>query len=189
MARLEAIFDATGAVLAAGGIEALSITAVASEVGIPAASVYDYVADSRSLLAAYVTHSYEMAAEALAGILVPTDTLDQAVEQIRTIFKLFLDLFRRNDGFRIAVTASQADDTLANISFADSKRNAAALEAMLTPFVDRSRHNELADRCLFAVHLSGPAVRMLLLIDEADAERMIETYISVFTDNITNDRR
>lgn len=43
----------------------------------------------------------------------------------------------------------------------------------------------MADRCLLAVHLSGAAARMLLMIDEADTQRMIDTDINVFTPSIT----
>ncbi len=185
VARLDAIYDATGKVLAEGGIEALSITAVASEVGIPAASIYDYVADARSLLAAYATHRFNESAEALSGVLVPGDSLTESLARVRTILGLYLEQLRSDCGFRLAVAAIQADDQLVDISFQDSLRNAEQLQQMFEPFVEADRAQELADRCLLAVHLSGAAARLLLMLDEADTQRMIETYIDVFTANFT----
>ncbi len=185
-ARLEAIFDATGRVLADGGVDALSITAVATEAGIPPASVYDYVADSRSLLAAFVTHRFNSSNQLMAAALVPTATREDAMDNVRAVFGLYFELLRTDRGFRLAIAASQADDRLATISFADSQRNAGHLERMLRPFYPADEWGVLADRCLLAVHLSGAAARMMLMIDDADVERMIETYINVFTAPISH---
>ncbi|MEZ5228858.1 MAG: ABC transporter permease subunit [Acidimicrobiales bacterium] len=133
--RLHRIYDATGRVLADGGIEALSITAVATEAGIRPASVYDYVADSRALLAAFVTQRFDDSGHEMAEVLVPAATLDEALANVRKVFRVYFDLMRRDRGFRIAIAASQADDELVRISFEDSQRNAGHLRAMLVPFL------------------------------------------------------
>ncbi|MEZ5379271.1 MAG: TetR/AcrR family transcriptional regulator [Acidimicrobiales bacterium] len=184
--RLHRIYDATGRVLADGGIEALSITAVATEAGIPPASVYDYVADSRALLAAFVTQRFDDSGHEMAEVLVPAATLDEALANVRKVFRVYFDLMRRDRGFRIAIAASQADDELVRISFEDSQRNAGHLRAMLVPFLGAESEQEVLDRCLLAVHLSGAAARMLLMIDDADIDRLIATYIDVFVANIAS---
>ena len=183
-ARVESILEACGRILEAGSIDGLSITAVAGEAGIPPASIYDYFADARSLLAAFVARCFEQTSEYVAAMLAPASTGTEAIERVNLALISYCDLYRSDIAFRTAISASQADDDLATISFEDSKKNAALLRQMLAPFVDPDRHQELDDRAFIAVSLSGAFARMVRMAGPEEAERLMRTYVDAFISNL-----
>lgn len=183
-ARVEAILDACGRILEAGTIDGLSVTSVANEAKIPAASVYDYFADSRSLLAAFTSRCIEQNADAIAGALTPANSAEDAVANVRTALRRYCDLICNDTAFRTAVSASHADDQLAPISFENSKKNAALVHHVLSPYVAPDRQQELRDRVLIGVHLSGAFARTLRMTEPQDADRLIETYINALVANV-----
>lgn len=181
---MEAILDACGRVLDAGTTDALSITSVAAEADIPAASVYDYFLDSRALLAAYVARCFEQNSEALGAFFAPAESAADALENVRLVLVAYCELYATNTAFRTAIAASQADDELLSISVEDSKRNARLLQEMLRPFTKPEQAQVLSDRSLIAVHMSGAFARLIRVSPPHEAERLIQTYIDAFVADI-----
>ncbi len=71
-----AVRDATVALLAEGGAEALSLREAARRVGVSHRAVYRHFEDKRALLAAVATQGYEMLADEMRAAVAAADTSD-----------------------------------------------------------------------------------------------------------------
>ncbi len=181
VARLDAILDATGRVLETASVDQLTITAVATEAGVSTASVYDYVADTRALVACFVIRSLDRNFDNLVSGLTPVASIDDLRPTIRYGLSVFIDLYRNSPGLRSALAAMAADPELERINHDDNQRIADAYIALVAPFVRPELHRELADRALLAVNFARPLVSLTMLVPEDRAEELIQTFLLVFS--------
>ncbi len=179
-ARLAAIVDATGAVLERGGMEQLSMAAVAAEAGISPASIYDYFSDTTTMLGYFVSSQLEVHAELLGPFLDRQVEFDQVADVVHTCVRSFVDRLRVVPGLGRAMAAMSTDPRLVAVYVANSRRLGEMFHSFLVPHFPPDRYPDLPERCLLGVHLAGPLARLAIAIDDAEADRLIRTYLTVF---------
>ncbi|MEL7059324.1 MAG: TetR/AcrR family transcriptional regulator [Acidobacteriota bacterium] len=167
--RLESLLDAAADILEARGIEGLTITAVAVRTELPPGSVYEYVADTRDLVAAVALRGLDALHRELVEILALVRSPGTAREALRAALQLFLVRLRETPGLLEALAALDADPRLGRIHVDDSRRNAALLHDSLASVVPPADRLRLHARCLLLFQLAAGAARLVHAVDGDDA--------------------
>jgi AcrR family transcriptional regulator len=96
--RVEAILDAAGRLVARDGVASLSTRSIASEAGMPVASLYQYYADKESILLEMISRDMaEMDAQVTAD-LGRLETVD-LVSVVETTMRAFVKVYHRRPEF------------------------------------------------------------------------------------------
>lgn len=171
--RLTLILDTAADVLSTHGPAGTSITAVAARAGLPASSVYDYVAAERELIAAVAERGLQQVHDDFVAILGEPDTVDELARALSVALTMFLRRYKSNPGFKEALAFIDADPQLMQINLADTRRNAALIAHAVTAVLPNA-HVDVA--ALLITHLSGSLADLAARVSEAESKLLVEQY-------------
>ncbi len=126
--RVEAILDAAERLVLADGVEALTTRAIATEAGVPVASLYQYFGDKEAVLLALAGRDMEemdaQVAEDLAGLHVLS-----IASLVRAVMGAFVTVYRRRPAFVEIYLRGRTNVAVARFGRAHNVRVAEALRA------------------------------------------------------------
>lgn len=124
--RFEAVLEAAGRLVVESGVEAVNTRTIATEAGIPVASLYQYFADKEEILLALVTRDLaEMDAQ------VAEDLAALSVLSVRTLvettMRAFVKVYHRRPAFVVIWLRGRTNPAIEEYCRAHNRRIAAQL--------------------------------------------------------------
>jgi len=174
--RVARILTAARGLIAATGSERLRMSDVAAQAGVPIGSLYQYFPDKAALLRALAEDYMQRIRAGVALLLAEVDSIAAARAALLQAMDGYYALFRAEPVVHDIWCGTQADKLTQAMDLEDSRLNADIVFDCLRRFLPETRHAALRDACLLMVHLLGAAVRMAMLMPQAEGDRLMEDY-------------
>lgn len=184
VARFHAILDAVGVILERGGVDALSMTEVAAEADIALASVYDYFADTRSMVGALMARAMRTSFDGVSQVLAEGNLADPAeiTSTMTRALEYYVEHSRATPGLGQADAFCDADAELHAFRIDNSRQYAAVLAEAILPHTPEHLHDKVGPRALLATALVASATRLILAVEPDEAATLIASYVEIFID-------
>jgi len=181
--RVALILDTAAEMLSEVGASSTSITAVAKRANLAPSTIYEWVHGDRELIGAVAERGLDSIHRDLIETLGQPVSSAAAIDAVRDGLHLFLNRYRNETGLRQALAFMESDPVLTLVNLEDTRRNAAAVEAVLAPFHPGV---DLAPRILLITNLAGSLAALIAQhsLDEsavlvAEFEAMITAALSL----------
>jgi AcrR family transcriptional regulator len=170
-----AILGAAGRLLAEVGVDQLTMTAVAEAAGLSKAALYRYFPTKAAVIRA-------LALDAFASERVRIEELSGIDGEIGATFviglRAYLEAHRADPFWAHLRAAIRSDPELSRLDLEDSRTNAALVADALVAKGAGDRE-ALAARLLLVFELADGAIRLLSMVDDAEAERLIDDFCTM----------
>ena len=171
--RFDEVLDAASALIAARGLEPISMTDIAEEAGMALTALYRYFPNKRAIIRELALMTLETDAQ-----LNAESAADPSLSPEERIRSGVLAYCRRiNDPMRLQIRAAiHADSELSELDLADSRRNAAVIAASIDYDGLGIGRLELERRALLLVELLDGVARLASRVDESEANVALDTF-------------
>lgn len=174
--KIDAILDATAQLLGQHGIEAISISAIADEAGIPPATVYHYFENRLAIFAALARRIINSVDEEL--IVIIQAQLATGEPDIRMMLRSLYEAYARSPVYVAVLVTLRAEPALHDVVKESNQRIADVIAAML------AQHSKLsparARRVGWIVAECCDAVlQRALLAEKAEARALLDELVVV----------
>ena len=171
--RFDQVLDAASALIAARGLEPISMTDIAEEAGMALTALYRYFPNKRAIVRELALMTLE--ADARMNADMADDSSRSPAERIKAGVLEYCH--RLNDPMRLQIRAAiHADAELSDLDLEDSRRNAAVIAAAIDYDGLGIGRLELERRALLLVELFDGAARLASRVDEAEADVALKTF-------------
>jgi AcrR family transcriptional regulator len=176
--RFDQVLEAASTLIAARGLEPVSMTDIAEEAGMALTALYRYFPNKRAIIRELALMTLEADAEMNAEMA--SDTSVSVEERIKAGVLTYCR--HLNDPMRLQIRAAiHADSELSDLDLSDSRRNAATIAAAVDHDGLGIGRLELERRALLLVELFDGVVRLASRVDEAEAEVALHTFAEMAT--------
>lgn len=177
--RVEAILDAAERLVLADGVEALTTRAIATEAGVPVASLYQYFGDKEAVLLALAGRDMEEMDAQVAEDLAGLDVLSIATI-VRTVMGAFVTVYRRRPAFVEIYLRGRTNVAVARFGRAHNVRVAQALRAF---GLERAlcREDLTLDAATLAVEVGDRVFQLAYESDPDGDPALVEEGITMMT--------
>lgn len=127
--KMDAILDATAALLQAHGVDAVTILAIAARAGVPPATVYHYFENRLAVFAALARRTMEQVDAELLQVLAKA--LEAPVPDFRAILQGLFDAYAQAPGYVPVLATLRAEPALRVLVRESNQRSADFLAALL----------------------------------------------------------
>lgn len=174
--KIDAILDATANLLDQHGVDAISMSAIAEEAGIPPATVYHYFENRLAIFAALARRIIDSVDEELIRIIQAQLATGQP--DIRMMLKGLYDAYARSPVYVKVLVTLRAEPALQDVVKESNQRSADVIAAML------AQHSSLptarAKRIGWIVAETCEAVLQRALVsDKAEARALLDELTTV----------
>ena len=171
--RVEAIVEATRRLVGARGNDAVSMREIATEAGVPIASVYQYFPDKNAILRVLIVGYLDEIKTELAGALSAIETSDDLPGAAQKTVDTLVKMFRRDPALGTIWSAVQANTVLRDLDMTDTREIAEFLTALFLRVLPSADKNDVLDACLYAAHTVANTIRVAHQAPKKDGERLI----------------
>lgn len=168
--RVEAILEATRALIIERGSAGLKIQDIAAQAGITAGSMYQYFPNKGAIIEA-LGHQYFASVEDTIkeGLKDKPSSRDELAEQFRVMFQAYFDLHVSDPVARDILHAIAADKSLDALDIEDTRKNARLIFARIKHLVHADEVAEVKRQLFLSLHMSRSVV--LLVLDQPAKEQ------------------
>ncbi len=171
--RFDQVLDAASALVAARGLEPISMTDIAEEAGMALTALYRYFPNKRAIVRELAIMTLE--ADARMNVDMADGATGPPADRIKAGVIAYCR--RLNDPLRLQISAAiHADPELSALDLDDSRRNAAVIAAAVDYDGLGIGRLELERRALLLVELFHGAARLASRIDETEADVALKTF-------------
>ena len=185
-ARLEALLDATAAVLDDVGMERLTTALVAERAGASIGTVYRYFPDRVTLLQALAARNLERLEERIDAIIPAT--AGSAADAFEAVAEVFVSMFRTEPGFRSLRLGDVLDLRDTGTTESAKARLARSIADAMTVAHDDLDAESLVGRLDVALEVLDSLVTRAFLSDPAGDGRFLaparHTYLSLLGERV-----
>ncbi|MGH7614233.1 MAG: TetR family transcriptional regulator [Gemmatimonadales bacterium] len=171
--RVERLLTAAAGLIADRGSEAMRMSDVAEQAGVPIGSLYQYFPDKaaiiRTLAQRYNAQDRACIEAELAKVRDAAGLRAAFARLIDTYYEMFLKEPVRRDIW----SGTQADKALMDIDIGDSRANAALLARVMARLRPRADRAELAASAFLMWHLAGATVRLAVSVGRAEGDALV----------------
>ena len=177
--RVEAILDATERLVLTEGVEALTTRAIATEAGVPVASLYQYFGDKEAVLLALAGRDMEEMDAQVAADLAALPVLSVSTV-VSTAMNAFVTVYRRRPAFVEIYLRGRTNVAVSRFGRAHNVRVADALRAFA---LDRGlcRDDLTLDAATLAVEVGDRVFQLAYETDPHGDPVLVEEGITMMT--------
>lgn len=180
--RLQRILDVAEALIGARGVDALKMSDVAGEAGVPIGAVYNFFPNKTALIAHLLSrHLTQMSERAPVQVFLKSRTTDP-VAYGQVAADAFIDMYDyilQRTAFREIWLGGQAIQEIQKVDLDDSRRFANAIAPGLKALTPGQSAQEVGAKALAICHLTGSAMRLALAGTRVEGDRIIKSYIEM----------
>lgn len=173
------ILEAAKMVFGELGIDVVSMTRIAQQAGISKPALYRYFPNKQAIVRALAEQDFVDYEQLIQNL---------AVSQYSSLQELVIDGIRQysqlytSAPYRIKLKAAiQADPVLAQLNLVDSRKNAQRMTELILDFLPQQNKQMLYTRILLLTELLDGLMRLISLVDEAEADSLINEFVKRFT--------
>ncbi|MEM9515867.1 MAG: TetR/AcrR family transcriptional regulator [Actinomycetota bacterium] len=180
--RFEGILEAASELIAERGLEPTSMTDIANRSGMGLTALYRYFPNKRSIVRELALRTFDDA-QSLIGAAAEDETelapmIDRGVRQYWRM--------HREQPFRGQLRAAiHADAELTALDLDDSRRNAHAMARTTGQLTGRTDLENLERQILLMIELLDSLMRLVVNVDEAEAEPLVAEFVQLFVDALS----
>lgn len=186
-ARVEAIWAAADALLCEGGVDAVSMRAVAARAAVPVGTVYQFFTDKDALLASVARRHVDAFAAALESLLERAATAPWS-ELVTLLFDQYVEVYRRNPALRTIRRERRLPAELTRLDEANTEAVADRVRRILVEQAGLTDGPELATASRVGVHTAEALLHLAFRNDPsgdpavlAEAHRLLQLYLADLT--------
>jgi AcrR family transcriptional regulator len=165
-ATVEKILDSTAQLIAARGVDTVTMTDIALKAGVVIGSVYQYFSDRSEILRSLLERHNQEVDEMLSKSLEGVATLAELFEAVQAAYETYFDFHQNDPRFRGVWSAVQTDAGLQALDAEDTLKKAALLRAIAEPLYADVDGEALLATCALILHLALCAARFALFLPE-----------------------
>lgn len=179
-AGVEAILNATAALLDDHSIDQVTVTEIARGAQCSKAAVYRYFPTKTAIVRELAKRQFA----AQQGIIANQLDTDEAPEDLLVAGMRTYLLSHRDEPFRAQLRAIiRADPELTQLDIADSRTNAETIRSHLVS-TGHPDDGDLATRLLLILEMTDSVVRLVSVVDHAEGDRLVEQFCQLARDHI-----
>jgi AcrR family transcriptional regulator len=177
--RVEAILDAAERLVLADGVEALTTRAIATEAGVPVASLYQYFGDKEAVLLALAGRDMEEMDAQVASDLAALPVLSVSTV-VSSAMSSFVAVYRRRPAFVEIYLRGRTNVAVARFGRAHNVRVATALRDFA---LERGlcREDLTVDAATLAVEVGDRVFQLAYEVDSEGDAALVEEGITMMT--------
>ena len=172
--RVEQILDAAITCIAAEGVDAMTMSGLATAADVSLPSIYRYFPSKQAIVRVLVERYAVVVRQRLTDALGDgVEGPDDARAAVARALDAYWALYRQDDAFAAVWGAAVADPALAQLDIDDSRTNGHLLAQALVSVVPQVAPADLERRAFLASHLAGAAVRLAIQLPEVEGDAVI----------------
>lgn len=175
--RVERVLAAAAELIARVGIDAMTMSELAESADVSLPSIYRYFPSKQTIVQTLFHRYAEQVREELTEAVGDVTAADGAHAAVARAMYRYWELYRDDATLAAVWSAVVADPDLAALDVADSRQNGRLLAEAFreaVPDADAARLEELA---FLASHLAGATVRLGVMVDDDEAERLVADFV------------
>lgn len=179
LARIDAIFCATQALLANDGYEGLTMVKIAAQADITPTSIYHYFASVEDILATLISqlmHDYDHQLDiSVANAETPLELIEAMLDGI----ELGFTIYRSNPAARGLWAATRYLPTLRKIDDDNTARNSQLFSKRFTALMPDCNSAAISTLTLLATRLVVPTYEVALTFDDGSQGQVIHNFLEM----------
>ena len=180
---LQSIMDASAILIGKHGLDAISMTQIATQSGMSKASLYRYFPSKQALLIAHAEQSFARNREEMRRIM---QKVKDPEEMLREGFSHYCKQ-HANSPFLLHLRAAiHADPVLSKLDLKDSRENAALLVEFLNHHFPGLEPEFVKTRSLLAMELADSLARLGARVSAGERKKLIDEFVNVFFSDLKN---
>ncbi|MBV1887455.1 MAG: TetR family transcriptional regulator [Parvibaculaceae bacterium] len=178
-ARVEALLEAAVILIAEKGSEAMRMSEVASQAGVPIGSLYQYFPDKAALLLE-LAQIYNLRIRAQIGAMLETvQTQADIAPLLNDLLEGYYQMFLDEPVARDIWCGTQAHKSLQWCDIEDSRLNGGLVFENLKQFYPKSKWPELKTSSFLIMQLTGAAVRLAIALEPEEGRAVMNSYATL----------
>ena len=175
-ARVEALLEAAVVLIASKGSEAMRMSEVASQAGVPIGSLYQYFPDKAALLLELAQIYNLRIRRQIEAMLETVQNYDDIAPLLDDLLEGYYQMFLEEPVARDIWCGTQAHKSLQWCDIEDSRLNGALVFENLKRFYPKPKWPELKTRSFLAMQLTGAAVRLAIALEPEEGRVVMDSY-------------
>lgn len=176
-ATLQSIMDASASLIAAHGLDAVSMTQIANLAGMSKASLYRYFPNKQALLLAHAERSFKSHREEMQAVMQHGKDPEQ---MLRDGIDHYCKKHTSNPFLLNLRAAIHADPILSELDLKDSRENAALLSEFLNQHFPQLDQSVIETRSLLTMELIDSLARLVARVPAKEQDKLIDEYVRLF---------
>jgi AcrR family transcriptional regulator len=169
--RVEAIFEATRALLREGGIASCTVAGISAQAEISPASLYRYFPDSTAVIYALANTSLDQVHNGLRELLGAIKSRRDIEPTMTRALQTYFSYFAEDRALRELWFGTLADPQLAKLNIEDSKRNGNLFAETLSTY-SKTPIPQLRDKWFLLSHMIGASIGLCLDLSTGQSKRL-----------------
>jgi AcrR family transcriptional regulator len=171
--RVDAILAAAAKLIAAKGVNAMKMTELAAEAGVPIGSVYQYFPEKAAIVKAlFDRHAAAIQARSQAAF-ASVRSLDHALDIVCATIDWYYHEYRNDLAYLGVWLGTETDKDLLRLNIQHSKRVAEIFGNGVRHLIPGDSRIDVQARSYMFSHLIGASIRLAIMSDEDLAARML----------------
>lgn len=178
-ARVEALLEAAVRLIAEKGSDAMRMSEVASQAGVPIGSLYQYFPDKAALLLELAqVYNLRIRAQIIA-MLATVQTQDDIASLLTDLLEGYYQMFLEEPVARDIWCGTQAHKSLQWCDIEDSRLNGELVFESLKRFYPQTKWPDLKTRSFLIMQLTGAAVRLAIALEPEEGRAVMDSYAAL----------
>lgn len=182
-ATLQSIMDASASLITEFGLDAVSMTQIATVAGMSKASLYRYFPNKQALLLAHAQRSFKIHREEMQAVMQQGTKPEQ---MLRDGIDHYCKQHTNNPFLLNLRAAIHADPVLSELDLKDSRENAALLAAFMHQHFPELDSIVIETRSLLTMELIDSLARLVARVSKKEQTRLIDEFVRLFFTDLNN---
>ncbi|HWU63534.1 MAG TPA: TetR/AcrR family transcriptional regulator [Ensifer sp.] len=158
------------------GLPALTMVGIASASDMPLASVYHYFPNRTAVMAELYRRFSSRFQQRLSEIMASVTTAQEIFRATDAIVDSYFEMLKAEPAIQDLLNAVQADKDMFNLDVVQTREQAAGFAAQTQHLIEARHHENFARSVYLLFQLAGGAVRLALLHDREEGERIVADF-------------
>ncbi|GAB7518358.1 TetR/AcrR family transcriptional regulator [Rhodococcus sp. no. 34] len=176
-ARVEAILDCAAELIARDGIDAMTMSELASAADLRLPSIYRYFPGKTAIVQTLLERYETLVRARLIESIAPAGTVQDAREVISSVVRGYWQIFRDDTTYAAVWSAAVANPDLARIDVENTRQTSALIADVIRGVVPESLQYDVDQLVFTCNHIAGSTVRFATLVDPDEAERIVDMLV------------
>ncbi|TCR91222.1 TetR/AcrR family transcriptional regulator [Rhizobium sp. BK376] len=177
--RVDAILAAAAKLIADKGVNAMKMTELAVEAGVPIGSLYQYFPEKAAIVKAlFDRHSVAVQAKSETAF-ASVESLDHALDIVCSIIDWYYREYRNDLAYLGVWLGTETDKDLLRLNIQHSKRSAEIFREGISHLIPPDSRIDMQARSYMFSHLIGASIRLAVMSDDELASRMLAEWKTV----------
>jgi len=186
-ARVEALLEAAVVLIGEKGSEAMRMSEVASQAGVPIGSLYQYFPDKAALLLE-LAQIYNLRIRAqIRAMLETVQSQEDIAPLLNDLLEGYYQMFLKEPVARDIWCGTQAHKSLQWCDIEDSRLNGGLVFESLKRFYPKSKWPALKTNSFLIMQLTGAAVRLAIALDPVEGRAVMDSYGTLISREFVQD--